>query len=136
MKKSKVAPGSGVAKEKLPPEQKKPENKEDGKPYDVKVNPDGSPVWSETPTIADQFVSLNSTCREEPPMCSIFKLPEDLDRYNKLIARTVPLEAPRTLIYLEEREFYEGEWLILVKHSKVVYKKLIPPTKSNIEQEE
>jgi len=130
---SKVAPGSGVNKEKQPEKQKPASNQEDGKAYDAKVNSDGSPIWTEEPTLADQFIVLPQTCKQESPRCSVFEIPRDLEEYNKLLGGTVPLEAPRSLIYLEEKEFYEGKWLILVKHAKVLYKKLIRPSDKNIE---
>ena len=136
MSQSKVAPGAGVPKTKTVPKPEEPKNQEDRKPYDVKVNADGSPIWVKEPTIADQFITLNHTCKEQDPRCSIFELPKDLDRYNELLAETCPQEAPRSLIYTEEKQFYEGKWLILVKHATVLYKKLIPPTEKNIEKDE
>jgi hypothetical protein len=85
--------------------------------------------YSDTPSIVDQFEKKPDSCLPGAPRCKIFKLNGDGQgemAYDKFMADTVPLGAPKIVVVSESEQFYEGSWIVKVVYFPVRYKKLVP----------
>lgn len=89
----------------------------------------GDPVWADTPTYADQWISHPHTCRPGRVQVAIFDLVDvaALDSYNALVAMAHPPEAPQIEILndIVHPPTADGKMLALVRYRRIQYKRLI-----------
>lgn len=83
--------------------------------------------WSSKPTIAGQF-RKEGLWKLGDLKAEVFNLsdPDQLAAYNKLLARTLPADAPEVIMSdLGDTKFYEGKFFTLVRYQEIKYRVLI-----------
>lgn len=93
------------------------------------LNKAGKAQWSDTPVMRDQFFNKTpGLVKYDPPVTEVFDLSvkEQLEAYNKLQARTFPVDSPSITMKVRE-EFYNGKFIVLVTYSNIWY--LLPESK-------
>lgn len=129
-KPSLLSAGGGIPRT---PDEQEPEDEEVPTiPVETVTNERGDPVWSDTPTLADQWARHPETCQQQAIQVVLFNLEKALDlfNYNELLRDGYPAEAPRVLI-LQDLVYpptEDGKVLALVRYRRLRYKKLIKPT--------
>lgn len=131
-------PGQGVARTQYPlpsdPSEVKvtpapePEADDVAEEHDAK----GDPIWSPTPSFADQLARYPKTCKLTNLTIETFDCskPAELEKLNALYARQLPKAAPSVVLEasLCDRKFNGRTFIFLVGYYTVVYKRLLKRT--------
>lgn len=122
--------GEGVPRREEPAP---PKNKEEQKPYDVKLHRTGAAVLLEHPCIVNQHEKFPETVVLGTPQPSVYNLsvPEDTDAFSVLWGRVHNPDGPTAQILERESNFYRGAYYVRVLWQPVLYKQLISPKESD-----
>ena len=89
-----------------------------------------SDAFDDVPSLANQLTDFPDSCRFSGKKISVFKIgtdqTKDNQEYMSLMDRTVPDGCPRVIVTAEDKQFHEGNWVVLVEYCNVQYRKLSP----------
>lgn len=82
--------------------------------------------WADKPSIVGQATKAPTTVRTGPMITAVLNLsiPSELQTLNDLQAKASALDGPFVEIYHIDKQFYEGNWHVLVNHSVISYQQL------------